>query len=320
MMHRTTMRAGIFILVLMATLTAAAQDTSFTTYSAYTKALKAYPNIKIVPELHSVGVMEERGLTYCTLGTRALKLDAFYPAKKSAKDVPAILIVHGGGWRSGSRAQHIPLAQHLAALGYACFTVEYRLSEEAFYPAPVTDLKSALRWIRQNHKRFNLNPKKITALGFSAGGELAVFIGVTAGRKEFDQGCLSSISDQVQAIIDIDGTLSFVHPESGEGDESKKPSAGALWFGATKAQNPELWAAASPLAYAGKNTPPTLFINSSVDRMHAGRTDYIKKLDASKIYTEVHTFADSPHAFCLFEPWFTPTVTYIDDFMKKIFQ
>ena len=81
----------------------------------------------------------------------------------------------------------------------------------------------------------------------------------------------------------------------------------------------ELWDEAAPLKYAGKNTPPTLFINSAVDRMHAGRNDYIKILNGFNIYTEVQHFENSPHSFCLYDPWFEPTVKYIDDFLKKVF-
>ncbi|RZK65145.1 MAG: alpha/beta hydrolase [Pedobacter sp.] len=294
---------GTFLLTLLVGLhtQSHAQDTSFTTYSAYKKALKGYPDIKIVPERTSAHVKEERNVTYCKVGDRELKLDAFYPVKKSLKNLPAIVIIHGGGWRSGNRAQHIPLAQHLAAMGYACFTVGYRLSEEALYPAGVTDVKSAIRWIKRNNRRFKVDVNKVTALGFSAGGQMAVLTGVTSGRKEFDTGCLKEVSDEVQAIVDIDGTLSFVHPESGEGDDSKKPSAATLWFGVSKVQNPSLWVSASPLTYAGKDTPPILLINSSIDRMHAGRNDFIAKLNEAKVYSEVHTCPDSPHAFCLFD-------------------
>jgi pectinesterase len=80
-----------------------------------------------------------------------------------------------------------------------------------------------------------------------------------------------------------------------------------------------LWEEASPLAYVSKNTPPTLFINSSVERMHAGRTDYLKVLNENHIYSEVKTFSDAPHSFPLFDPWFEPTVKYIDEFLKKVF-
>ncbi|HEY0176848.1 MAG TPA: alpha/beta hydrolase, partial [Pedobacter sp.] len=126
-------------------------------------------------------------------------------------------------------------------------------------------------------------------------------------------------SSKVQAVIDIDGTLSFVHPESGEGNDSRSISAATYWFGYPRKEKPELWEEASPLTYAGKDTPPFLFVNSSIDRMHAGRNDLIKILSENGTYSEVHTFPDSPHTFCLFEPWFNPTVDYISAFLKKVF-
>jgi pectinesterase len=204
-------------------------------------------------------------------------------------------------------------------LGYVCYTPEYRLSTEALYPAAVHDLKSAVRWIRANAKKEQVDTSKIVALGFSAGGELAAFIGVTNDVSRFEgDGCNGKFSSAVSAIVDIDGTLSFVHPESGEGDDSRSTSAATYWFGYPKKDNPALWQDASPLAHAGNKTPPVLFLNSSVDRMHAGREDFIKILDQHGIYSEVHTFPGSPHAFCLFEPWFEPTVKYIHNFLTKV--
>lgn len=298
----------------------AQRDTSFTTYSAYISTKKTYPDIKIVEEFHSSDVAEKRNITYCKTGKRKLLLDVFYPQQKNNELRTAILIIHGGGWRSGNRTQHIPLAQRLADLGYVCFTPEYRLSTEALYPAAVYDIKSALRWIKKKSGKYNVDTTKITVLGFSAGGELAALMGTTNGNLNFEgKGCHSKYSSNVQAVVDIDGILSFVHPESGEGDDSKRTSAGTYWFGYSKKENPEQWQLASPLTYAGKNAAPTLFINSSIARMHAGREDYIKILGGNNIYTEVKSFENSPHSFCLFDPWFEPTVKYIDEFLKKIF-
>ncbi|MDP4261714.1 MAG: alpha/beta hydrolase [Bacteroidota bacterium] len=296
-------------------------DTSYTTYSAYTSTKKTHPDINIVKELHSPAVLEKRNITYCKTGKRQLLLDAFYPKNRKKASRTAILIIHGGGWRSGNRTQHYPLAQRLANLGYVCFTPEYRLSTEALYPAAVYDIKSALRWIRSKAQKYNIDTAQITVLGFSAGGELAAFMGTTNGMKEFEgTTCNTGYSSAVQAVIDIDGTLSFVHPESGEGDDSKRTSAATYWLGYSKKENPALWKQASPLEYAGPHTAPTLFINSALDRMHAGRTDYIKILDQYKIYSEVKSFEGAPHSFCLFDPWFEPTVKYIDDFLKKVFK
>jgi acetyl esterase/lipase len=295
-------------------------DTSYTTYSAFTSSRKSNPNIKIVPEFHSKAVKEKQNITYCKIGDRKLLVDAFYPSSKSKCNGAAIMIIHGGGWRSGNRTQHYPLAQRLADLGYVCFTPEYRLSTEALYPAAVYDLKSALRWIHANAGKYNVDTNKIAVLGFSAGGQLAALLGVTAGNAKLEgDESNQKYSSSVKAIVDLDGTLSFVHPESGEGDDSKKTSAATYWFGYSKKENPALWQEASPLTYVGKNTPPTIFINSSVERMHAGRTDFLRVLKENNIYSEVKTFSDAPHSFPLFDPWFEPTVKYTDEFLKKVF-
>lgn len=295
-------------------------DTSYTTNSAYTSTRKSHPEIKIVPEFHSKSVKEKRNIVYCQLGERKLLIDAFYPSRESKIKKAAIMIIFGGGWRSGNRTQHYPLAQRLADLGYVCFTPEYRLSTEALYPAAVYDLKSALRWIHVNAKKYNVDTNKIAVLGFSAGGELAAFLGVTTGNQKFEgANCNLNSSSAVKAIVDLDGTLSFVHPESGEGDDSKKTSAATYWFGYSKKDNPKLWEEASPLTYVSKNTPPTLFVNSSVDRMHAGRTDFLKVLNENGIYWDVKTFPDAPHSFPLFDPWFEPTLKYTNEFLKKVF-
>lgn len=296
-------------------------DTSYTTFKAYTDIEKAFPNTSIdwVLDKSIASVAEERNITYATIGNRSLKLDTFFPKQKSIKSRPAILIIHGGGWRTGNRTQHIPLAQHLANLGYVCFTPEYRLSTEALYPAGVHDLKAALRWMRVNAKKYHLDTNKIAAVGFSAGGQLSALLGCTGDNPKLEGkvGMLGN-SSKVNAVVDIDGILAFIHPDSGEGDDSKQTSAATYWFGYSKIENPDIWKEASALTYANAQTPPTLFINSREARMHAGRTDYITILDSYKIYSEVHTFPDSPHSFCLFNPWFEPTVKYIDDFLGKV--
>jgi len=295
-------------------------DTSYTTYSAYKSTSKQHPDIKIVGEKKFASVKESRGIVYCNPGKRGLKIDVFQPKAKKAAGYPAVLIVHGGGWRSGNRTQHIPMAQHLAAAGFASFTVEYRLSTEALYPAAVHDVKAALRWMRANARKFNIDTNKIAILGFSAGGELATFVGTTNGISRFEGAACNTVhSSDVQAIVDIDGTLSFVHAESGEGDDRKSTSAASYWFGYSKAENPDLWRDASPLTHAANNKAPVLFLNSSVDRMHAGRDDFRKVLTEQGIYSEVFTFEGAPHSFCLFEPWFKPTVDHVARFLNQVF-
>jgi pectinesterase len=244
------------------------RDTSYNLAHEFQRHLKNHPGIKMVEPPPPGSIKEKKDIEYCSTPQRNLKLDVFCPAKKTKGKRTAVIIIHGGGWRSGNKSMLHPMAQHLAALGYVCFTPEYRLSTD---------------------------------------------------RSFEGNDCVFRRSAVINAVIDLDGTLAFIHPESGEGDDSKRVSAGTNWFGYSKTENPGLWKQAAPLTHAGKHTPPTLFINSNVARMHAGRDDYIKVLDQYKIYTEVRSF-DAPHAFCLFEPWFTPTVKYMDDFLKKIFK
>ena len=123
-------------------------DTSFSTYSAYYKAVKTNPGITIVEELHSKKITEEKDIVYCTVSGRKLLMDVFYPSSKNKINGIAVIIIHGGGWRYGSRMQHYPLAQKLALLGCTCFTPEYRLSAEALYPAAIGDIKSAIRLVK----------------------------------------------------------------------------------------------------------------------------------------------------------------------------
>ena len=296
------------------------KDTSFTTYSAYQNTKKTHPQLNIVRQVKTSSVKEKQSVPYCKTGKRVLVMDVFYPAFMLKQKWPAIMIIHGGGWRSGDKSQHHALAQSLAALGYVCFIPEYRLSTEALYPAAIYDLKAALRWIQANAKTYHIDVNSIAIAGFSAGGQLASLIGSTVGNPIFENpDCNKNNLGTVQAIINMDGILSFVHPESGEGDDSKKTSAATYWFGYAKKDNPGLWAQASALTHVNAETPPTLFINSSVVRMHAGRDDYIAILKSYGIYSEVKTFEDAPHSFPLFHPWFEPTVKYIDAFLKKVF-
>ncbi len=288
-------------------------DTSFSNVSEWRKQKTNYPDIQLVIDTPDF-LREQHGLVYIQRDDSALLLDVFYPMDIRDKTYPAILIIHGGGWRSGDRSQHHPLARKLAGAGFVCFTVTYRLSTEALYPAALHDVKAAVKWIRMHAMEHHVNEDGITALGFSAGGQLATLLGATNGNSAFENATdLPNVSSVVQAVVNIDGIASFVHPEAQEG------SAATLWFGFMRNENEQVWTAASPLSHVGRHTPPTLFINSGVVRMRAGRDDYINVLNQWGIYNDTKVFPDAPHSFCLFEPWFTPTIASIVNFLGVVF-
>lgn len=298
------------------------RDTSFTPYQAWVKIKKEFPQAEIVKKKLPDGVAAHENIVYSVLpetdfGRRELHLDLFCP-EKSGK-YPALLLIFGGGWRSGDKTMQVPMAQKIAAKGFVTAAVEYRLSPEALYPAAVYDIKAAIRFLRTHAEKYHIDPDKIAISGCSAGGQLAALVGMTSGMEKFegDEGN-NEISTKVQAIIDIDGILDFTDPnESAKDVDPAKPSAGAYWFGATFKESPEKWIEASPIQYVGKDSPPILFVNSALPRFHAGRDSVIATLNKYGIYSEVHTIPNTPHPFWLFHPWFQPTVDYMVDFLDK---
>jgi acetyl esterase/lipase len=288
-------------------------DTTYTIKSVYNKEKKTYPFISIVKPKHYSNVKEQKEIVYAKINDRELHLDAYY-GNASAKK-PTLVILHGGGWKSGNKSQMETFAQEMASKGFSCFTIEYRLSPEAKYPAAIFDVKKAIRYIKINANRFNVDSTKIAILGCSSGGQMAALIGTTNNNSLFEEkDTRHKISSTVQAIIDIDGILAFKHPESEEG------AVAGLWLGGSYEEKPEIWKEASALSHTDNHTPPTLFINSSKDRFHAGRDDMIAILNQHKIYNEVKTIENSPHSFWFLNPWFEETVTYTAQFLDTIFK
>ncbi len=121
------------------------RDTSFTVYATYIKERKNRPYIQIAQPAMPKGVKSKENVVYSTTGNRELLADVFYPAKKTKKGYPMVIMIFGGGWKSGDKSQNVPIAQQLAAKGYVAVTIEYRLSPEAPYPAAVHDVKEAIR-------------------------------------------------------------------------------------------------------------------------------------------------------------------------------
>lgn len=285
-------------------------DTSYTVYSTFNKEIKKFPFIEIVKERKYKNLDFSLDEVYHSIASRELHLDAYY--YKGKKPQPAVVLIHGGGWKSGNKSQMRIFAQEIAAKGYSCFAIEYRLSPEAQYPSAIFDVKNAIKYIKANAKKFNVNAQKVAVLGCSSGGQMAALIGTTNNNLEFESPSAINENASVQAIIDLDGILAFKHPESEEG------KVASLWLGGTYEEKPEIWNQASPLNQVSAATPPILFINSDSSRFHAGRSDMISKLNNDNIYSEVKNISNSPHSFWFFNPWFQPMLKYTVAFLDKI--
>lgn len=131
-------------------------------------------------------VIWEPDLEYAPAVGGKLALDIVRPRDNSGAPRPAVVCIHGGGFRAGARQSYLPLCIKLAQRGYVVATVTYRLAPKFQFPAPVHDVKAAIRWLRANAVRFGIDPDRIGVTGGSAGGRLALFLGLTPGIQEFE--------------------------------------------------------------------------------------------------------------------------------------
>lgn len=300
---RQTSRAAA--LALAAVLTPASAQSPYNAETTYRKLVRDYPQIRIASAEAPAPVRVRKDLVYARRADLALALDLYLPAPDD-KPAPLVLLVHGGGWGSGERANMAPLAARLAARGYAAAAVSYRLSGQARYPAAIDDVKAALDWLRTRAGEFGVDADRIALAGGSAGGQIAALVGMTRPHD-------------VRAVVNIDGLSDFTSPEAlrHEDDPAKKPSAAGAWFGGRYAEKAALWRAASPLTHAGKDSPPVQFIVSGVARFSSGREALAARLAAHGIATDTVALAGAPHSFWLFDPWLAPTVDAMDRFLGQ---
>lgn len=304
--------------------TAIPRDTTYNVNTVYRQIHKDFP--MAVPAKDSVpkGVKAERDIVYTTLeqtpfGKRELHLDVFRPEKPGK--YPALIMIHGGGWRSGTRQMQAPMAEMLAAKGFVTVPVEYQLSMEAKYPAAVYNIKSAIRWIRLNADKYNIDTSRIAISGCSAGGHLASLVGLTNGLAQFEGNLGNSgANSKVHAVIDIDGVIDFMAPSS-LNLVRKANSPDIEWLGGSFETSPLVWKEASPIFWATETTMvPMLFLNSGFSRFHAGQDELIGMMKEWGKYYEVHGFNIQMHPFWLFHPWVDKTVDYMQDFLNKVYK
>ena len=203
-------------------------------------------------------------------------LDLYLPTS-GAGPFPVVVNIHPGGFLSGQKAM-IPgnTARALVAAGYAFVSINYRLSDEALFPAAVFDAKAAVRFLRANAAKYNLNPDKIAAFGQSAGGNLAAILGTSAGVAELEGTELGneSFSSKVQAVIDWYGPNDFTlldaqakAQDCGASDQAHNTAASpeSKYLGAALPTVPDLAKKANPITYISPKTPPFLIQKGDQD-------------------------------------------------------
>ena len=210
-------------------------------------------------------VTTDLAIRYGEAGGRELLLDVYSPTQ-SERPRPAVLLIHGGGFVGGSRADAdiVAAARHLAEAGYVAFAIDYRLVDLAqpgpAWPAPLDDVQRAVRWVRAQAATYGVDPERIGAYGASAGAGLAAHLGVRESLEPADDQ-LAAFSSRVRCVVALAGPMDGTVPPANPGDVDV---ARAL-FGGMPTQVPAVYRDASPVAHVDPASAPFLIVHGVHD-------------------------------------------------------
>jgi len=213
------------------------------------------------------GLEEIRDVVFGKGGERSLKLNIIRPRERPAEPMPVVVWIHGGAWRAGSKEGRQTLA--LAQRGYFTASIEYRLSQEAIFPAQIEDCKCAIRWLRAHAKEHGIDPERIGVWGSSAGGHLVALLGTSGGVAELEgKGGWQEQSSRVQAVCDFFGPTDFTRMMEGGStmDHYAATSPESLLIGGPVLENKDKCAKANPIIYVTADDPPFLVVHGEQDR------------------------------------------------------
>jgi len=241
-------------------------------------------------------IIWEQGVEYASPGEEQLKLNIARP-KSGDGPFPTVLCIHGGGFRAGNRESYDALCKKLAARGYVAATVTYRLAPKHPFPAAVHDVKAAVRWLRANAAKYQIDPARIGVTGGSAGGHLAQFLAVTAGVAQFE-GELGN-AEQSSAVACV---VNYYGPSDLTKSYGKSVDAAEvlpLFLGGNLEQERHRHILASPLYWVTPEASPTLCIHGTEDKYvaHEQAEWIIERLKAADVEAELLTLEGAGHGF-----------------------
>ncbi len=275
----------------------------------------------------AAAVKVEKNILYDTIDGQKLYLDLAMP--KEGGPYPCVVMFHGGAWRGGSRkdlslgertkdGKYIPSPmEDVAARGYVAVSASYRLAPKFQFPAQIQDARAAVRFLRANAKEYGIDRDKIAAAGFSAGGHLALLLGLADKVEGWDAGGNTGESSRVQCVVDFFGPtdLSLYSTSPALEDAYMVPV-----FGKACKTDPEVYKKASPINYVSRTAPPTLIVHGTFDLIvpviHSENLE--KKLKDAGATVELITVRGEGHGWS--GPTFTRTVNdalkFLDTHLK----
>jgi acetyl esterase/lipase len=204
-------------------------------------------------------VIETEDVVYADAGNRPLHMDIYKPA--SGGNGAAVLIVHGGAWRQGSRKMLAEHARHLARDGFVALAMEYRLTPEAHYPACIHDVKRAIRWAKNEAANLGFDPEKLCLQGHSAGAHLVLLAAGTQNDARLDP------PDADTSIPATCAAVAAVYPPTLMYVGTSRPSGGTAASALPGSDIDEETAAlASPISHVSASFPPVALFHGDEDK------------------------------------------------------
>ncbi|QDS97336.1 alpha/beta hydrolase [Adhaeretor mobilis] len=211
------------------------------------------------PKVPKPEITVKYGQTYVERESGPLKADVYMPATPGPH--PGVIVVHGGAWYMGTRAQLTGIAQRLAREGFTAVAISYRFAPKHKFPAQIEDCKAAVRWMREQAETWKIDPNRIGGFGYSAGAQLVTLLGTSDAADGLeDPAADNSVSTRLQAVAG-GGTPS---------DFRLIPldnSWLAFWLGGTRRDQPEQYRRASPVVYASEDDPPMFLFHGENDQL-----------------------------------------------------
>ncbi|MDI1313602.1 alpha/beta hydrolase [Prosthecobacter sp.] len=234
-----------------------------------------------------------RDIEFANPDNQHLQVNLAQP-KDGTGPFPAVVCIHGGGFRAGKREGYDKLLLTLAQHGYVAIAVTYRLAPAYQFPAAVHDCKAAVRWLRANATQYHVDPARIGAMGGSAGGHLAQFLGVTAGVPQFEgEGNLDQNS-AVNCVVNFFGPSDFTKSYDKSVDAK---DVLPLFFGGDLSTKRREHIIGSPLYWVTPNAAPTLCLHGTADEYVAYEQAswLVDKLKAATVEAELVGFEGAGH-------------------------
>jgi acetyl esterase/lipase len=225
---------------------------------------------------------EER--TFASYEDQTLTLDIYHPAYLHDA-IPAVIVIHGGGWQRGDNSEFVALNAYLASRDYVVAAINYRLAPRWKFPAAAEDVKSAIAYLKEHASEFPLDPSRLTLLGRSEGGQLALLTAYTANDP--------SIRGVISLYAPSDLSAAYAQPSP----QPLYDTRGLLerYVGGPPAREEKAYFAASPINFVTAASPPTLLVHGARDQMIPA--DQSARLDDRLRQAGVrHVFAELPWA------------------------